>query len=588
MGICGDMQSVATPESTGPSLLIIETGLTAVALAIAVCWPRLGSPLYVRAERLLGRLAARPVWSLLAAGFAALALRLCALPWSPIPKPFIHDEFSFLLAADTFASGRLTNPTHPMWWHFESFHITQTPTYMSMYFPVQGLILAAGKKLAGDPWYGVCASAALMCSAMCWMLQGWLPRGWALLGATIAVLRLALFSYWVNSYYGGAGTAIGGLLVLGALPRIMRWARIRDGLPMVLGAAILANTRPWEGLLVCVPVAVCLGWWLAARPHPPASVLIRRSATPAVLLIAAGVLSGYYNYRVFGNPLTLPYQVNRATYASAPVFLWQSPRPEPAYRHAVMREFYSKWELGDFLYARTPAGFVSRTAQKAGSVLFFFFGPALFAPLAVLPRVVRDRRVRFLVVTACVFTIGLALNAWLFPHYLAPFVGGIYVILLQSMRHLRVWRPAGQPSGLAIVRVIPVLCVVLALTRLFAGPLGISIHRWPTMWYGTELLGLPRASVAAKLESYPGKQLAIVRYSPGHRVFDDWVYNAANIDGARVVWAREMDPVSDAKLVRYFSDRRVWLVEPDLHPPGISPYGAAPSDPAAALAALHP
>jgi hypothetical protein len=357
---------------------------------------------------------------------------------------------------------------------------------------------------------------------------------------------------------------------------------------MALGAAILANTRPWEGLLICAPVAFCLVWWMARRSHPPAAVLVRRAAAPAALLIAAGVLSGYYNYRVFGNPLTLPYQVNRATYASAPVFLWQSPRPEPAYRHAVMREFYSKWELGDFLYAKTPAGFVSRTAQKAGIVLFFFFGPALFAPLVMLPRVLCDRRVRFLVGAACVFAFGLALNAWLFPHYLAPFVGGLYVILLQAMRHLRAWRRAGQPRGLAIVRAIPVLCVVLALTRLFAAPLGISIHRWPTMWYGTEPLGLPRAAIAAKLESYPGKQLAIVRYSPGHSVFDDWVYNAANIDGAHVVWAREMDPASDAKLLRYFSDRRVWLVQPDLHPPRISPYGAAASNPPAALAALHP
>jgi hypothetical protein len=55
----------------------------------------------------------------------------------------------------------------------------------------------------------------------------------------------------------------------------------------------------------------------------------------------------------------------------------------------------------------------------------------------------------------------------------------------------------------------------------------------------------------------------IVRYAPDHVPHEDWVYNDADIDGALVVWAREMDAGRNAALLHYFHDRHAWLLEPD-------------------------
>jgi hypothetical protein len=209
--------------------------------------------------------------------------------------------------------------------------------------------------------------------------------------------------------------------------------------------------------------------------------------------------------------------------------------------------------------------------------IYFFTGIALLPPLFLLPWALRDRRLRLLVVSLLVLAGGMAIEIYLFPHYLAPFTVAFYAVGLQAMRHLYHCRPGDQPVGRAMTHWMVGICVVMTLLRPFDKQLRSPVPErpvstWIVNWFGPDHFVTQRSVVAQQLEQMPGAQLAIVRYSPDHDPIDEWVYNAADVDSSRIVWARAMDPADDLELIRYYNQRRAWLIQPDSPAEQIVPY----------------
>jgi hypothetical protein len=535
----------------------------AVPVLLLVAWfaPRLGDRWFGAVESIGARISLRRRALLVGAPFAVVGLRLALFPVLPLPTPVCHDEFSYLLAGDTFAHGRLTNPPHPMWLYLDTFHVLQHPTYASIFPPGQGFMLAVGQIL-GHPWIGVLFSMALMTAALTWMLQGWFPAKWVLLGVVLFVFRIEIFSYWMESYWGGAVAATGAGLVLGALPRIFRHQRARDALLMGAGAFIMANSRPYEGFLFCLPVGVIVVAWLLSSRSPGLRVTGPRVLLPlacAVGLTLAFV--GYYNWRVTGNALSLPHAFYDTQYINYKVLRWEKLKPPLHYANPQFDLYFNGWLRGPHKWG---------PKQVFVNFWQFFLGAVLCVPFLVeLPWMLRDRRVRYpLVILACSLLGSLMVAVVSLAHHEAPMAATLFVLVVQAMRHLRRWEINGRPVGIFLTRLV----VILVLARI-----ALYIVRPPSL---IEEYGPQYAQLVKQLDAMPNTQLVVVRYAPDHPPFIDWVYNKADVDHAKVVWAREIPGVDMNPLFDYFRGRTVLVLEPDKLPLQFRPY--SPSSPAEA------
>ncbi len=519
----------------------IELALAAVLVLFALIWRPWIAPC-------AAKLAPRTGWCMLLLAALPVALRLSLLPHHPIPSPDVYDEFSHLLVADTLRHFRLANPAHPLHQFFETFFVLQEPTYSSIYPIGQGLALAFGRMIFGHPWAGVVLSVAAFCSLCYWMLRGWTTPGWALLGGALAVIQFGSLNQWMNSYWGGALPAVAGCLVFGALPRLRERVRRRDSVWLGIGLAIHLLTRPYESIFLLLGVIL---FFLPALRKPDQMRALARAAPFMVLAVMPAIgLTLLHNKRVTGSWTVIPEMLSRYQYGVPVSFTFQPnaiPHRELTPQQQLGYQMQLSFRVSD---TDTVRRYLERLEYRVRFYRFFFLAPLYLALPAFL---VFIREFRFVWVLLTVLAFALGVN--FFPAFQSHYIAAVTCLfILMSVKGLE---QLSRLAGGEAARLIVFFCAAHFLfwygLHVF-DTAEISLAMRPYETWDAINHGNPerRILVNQQLAQVPGKNLVFVHYWPQHIFQEEWVYNEADISGARVIWARDLGPAENEKLLGYY------------------------------------
>lgn len=478
------------------------------------------------------------------------------------PEPAIHDEFSKLLQADTFASGRLSNPSHPFWEHFKTFHILQQPTYASKYLPGQGLLLALGQIIGGHPVVGLWIGAAFLCVSIYWMLTGIIPKRWGILGSLLAALNFCVLGYWSQKYWGGYIAAASCSLVYGALFRIQKKVTYASAILLGVGLVLMAFSRPIESFFAIAPGGIYFFYLYLKDRETDWYQFFSRIILPTGIIVTIGMLwLGYYNYRVTGNALQLPYVLYGETSIVTPNFLWSETSPLP---EGEMEEYLTNYQIhfAKFNTQKSISGYFNIKKIEFFTNILFYFRFVFLIPLLMIPFFWRKNWTSIALISVLIVWIVVFCQYGSPPRKIAPATGLMVLIIVQGLRVL-ICGQRGK-NNLGNVLMFTVIAV-------FISSVAASFHPFfqSPPWY----FASNRREIENVLKTNGGNHLIFVEYAKGYVPHFEFVQNGANIDASAVVWARKLSPLKNRELIQYYSNRKAWVLSVDQRGPiKLKPY----------------
>ena len=454
------------------------------------------------------------------------------------PFPIVFDESGYILQAETFASGRLANPTPKLSQYFQAFGIILDPVYAAKFPPMQGLLLAFGKIVFNDMTLGLIFFYALSAASCYWCLKSWTGNFSALLIACWYGLNPLHINSWVLTFWGGIPAALGGFLLLGAAIRALRSESSRNFLLIGLALGLLLLSRPYEGALLALPVLLYL--------------LFRRRLkiylSFLVFFLFLG-FQGYYNYVLTGNSFKFSAEHYDEQYGRVPPFIFQKLIvPQIKDIPENLRRYHENERV---IYAdRTSENPWQSLAVKFGDYFLYFLPWPLLLIIIFNFRNPKNQEQKFIW-----FTFVFVWLAAIIPvtfrnmHYAAPLLAPLYILIASSVEILR-----------AKIKSSLIRRTVLTLVFLFS------------FWQHYEKALKEREIIATSpcykkkvyseyLKALPGKSLVLVSYNQNYKALAcEYVYNSSDVFNQKVIWARS-DGMGNHSLIKVLSPQRVLFLE---------------------------
>ncbi len=472
-----------------------------------------------------------------------------------VPVPQTHDEFAYLLAADTFLHGRLVNPAPFSPPHFEYFHILIEPVYTAKFPPLQGVFLAIGKVLTGFPIAGVWLAGLLSSLVIYWLQRAFFSLRWSLFG-TILWIFAPLNLVWSDSYWGGHLAVIGGALSVGAFFRYLQFESLKYLFVWGVGIFLLLNSRLYEGT-VLTGILVSLWVFEMSKSRKLTKGIYQGGAVFVLIILFNLACIAFYNYTVTQNPLLLPYSLQHSRFHKVPLFVFQKPVEPKAEIPPVIKKLDERWLAELRSDYKNPLTAVVSTAERIPIYLVWLtrspFLLILFLyGLVVLAKGAKKDFGKNLIIILAIFLAALFLTTFKGDRFLAPIVGIAFVSITLAAKMLYLKMVFGK-------------YLILFLPLIVGGGFVFGLF-----WLESKRNPLPviennflsRGQIVNFLSAQGGKHLVFLETSeanPADARF--YVYNEAEMNAASIIWAHNLSESENEVLIDYHQNRKIWLLK---------------------------